>query len=126
MRPVLIALFLVATPALADIEYLGTTTQWGWVQPGVGADGWKVYVSRNGGPFIEEEKVSSPEATVSGNVGDTIQVKVSATLGPFETDLSEPGELVTLREIATPVDVLIRCAEGEGMVDLGGGWWTCR
>jgi hypothetical protein len=127
MRALLIALLLcVASPALADIEYLGTTTRWGWTQPSGSPDGWKVYVSRNGGPFIEEEKVSSPEATVSGQPDETIQLKVSATLGPYETALSAAGELVTLRVIDAPTGVLIRCPEGESMVDLGNGWWTCQ
>jgi hypothetical protein len=127
-KTLLTALALVlATPALAAIEYLGTETRWGWEQPAwpgdAQPDGWKVYVSRNGGDFLEEQTVTTKETVVTGTANDTIQLKVSATLGPYETELSEPGELVTLRVIERPGSVAIKC--DQPLVEISPGWWTC-
>lgn len=123
-----LAVFL-AVPALADIDFLGTSVMFGWEQPGAGEcctpDGWNVYVSRNGGPFTEELQVTTPEATIIGVADETIQVQVSATLGDLESEWSEASELVALRTLGPPGQIMIRCPGGEPLVEIAPGWWSC-
>jgi hypothetical protein len=122
----LLALILIATPALADKECVGDTTLWGWTQTGSMPTGWNVYVSRNGGPFVLEQSVTEMEASVSGVADETIAVQVSATIAGFESPMSIASETITLRTLDAPTEVLIKCGTGLTMTDLGNGWWSCQ
>jgi hypothetical protein len=61
-----------------DVFWMGRTTATiAWDPPPTGIiDGYLVLVSRNGGPEISEQAVTSPRVTLAANFGDRIRVRV--------------------------------------------------
>ena len=119
---------LVAIPAFAAIDWLGTEPQFTWPQedqadwPGIE---WEVWVERNGGEWQLEQTVTETLATVIGQPGDVIRVGVRAKVGAKTSEQSVPSEAVTLRLLATPGAVSIYCPAGMVEVLPGSGMWTC-
>jgi hypothetical protein len=68
---------LGAGPALA-VDVTGTSAGFQWTAATGPVVGYAVQVSRNGGAYREEKRVSGTGARVSGQVGETIQVRVAA------------------------------------------------
>ena len=125
MRFLILILILAVAPMALALDYLGTSVQMGWTQPeGSMPDGWRVYVSRDGGEPVQEQDVEETLATLTGTSDQTITVRVSAYLGEFETELSEASDPVTFRVLSKPSGVAIFC-EGS-LVEITPGWWTCQ
>lgn len=119
---ILISVF-AAIPALA-IDYLGTSAQFTWDQPGeVVPDSWKVFVKRGDGDFIEEAVVTETLVTIVGQPDETIQVAVQAVKGDLVSQSSEPSEPVTMRILSKPEGVVIFC--WTDLEEVLPGWFQC-
>jgi len=76
--PVCVVASLLASASFAEIVVQGTQATFRW-SPALGAvSGYQILVSRNGGGMVDGGTVTTTEATLSGRVGDVIQVAVRA------------------------------------------------
>jgi hypothetical protein len=65
-----------------------------WTAAGGSFDGYRVYVSRDGGEYQLEGTTLTERFSVQGHDGETIRVKVAATLGELEGPFSPESDPV--------------------------------
>jgi len=101
MRSLFIALsLLIAVSATAQENMLvgADSATFEWTQPeGVSPDGWNVYVSRDGGEYVNEASVTVPSVTVGASgilipSTESFSLKASSVLGTYESPLSVASE----------------------------------
>jgi len=121
-----VAALVVAAPSSA-LSILGTEVLFSWdYEEGAPApEGWRVSVSRNDQPYMIEQTVTEQEVTVSGEVGETVAIFVTAFLGEAQRS-SEPSEAVTFQQLGAIGPFHIGCSGGRELIDLGDGWFDCQ
>jgi len=101
----LVFLLGLGTVAGAATEVPGTRARFAW-EPGSGpVEGFAVYVSRNraGFPSFPEQTVDRPQATIQGERGETVQIRVTAfDAGGNESAPSPASAIVLFVEMPEP------------------------
>jgi hypothetical protein len=119
VRAFAVLVVLISSPALA-VDVTGTSAQLAWTAATGPVSGYSVQVSRSGGAYLEEARVTTPSVRVTGTVGQTLQVRVAAynvldQLGPL-SPLSDPIRFVSA-PAPTPTVDLRADLDGNGRAD---------
>jgi len=87
----------------AAVGVVGTSAGFVWSAATGPVSGYAVQVSRNGGAYVEEARVTTLSTRVSGQIGDTLRVRVDAfdvngRMGPAST----PSDAITFTQGSPP------------------------
>jgi len=122
---VVAVVMLVAFHAAA-LDFEGTEFGMEWAPSTGTVDGYKVFVSRNGGEFVEETTVVPPNVILSGEVGEVIIVKVKAYNNAYESGFSPASDSIRLVTNA-PGAIQLFCPDpADELVEVAPGRFSCR
>jgi hypothetical protein len=122
---VLLSLSISLSFSLADVaravDVAGTSVRLGWTAASGPVVGYDVQVSRNGGAYTVETRVTGPSVQLSGSVGQTLLVRVAAydpngTRGPL-SPISDSLRFVSAPTPPPPAPTPSTDLDGNGRSD---------
>ncbi len=99
-----LALLAILAPGSAQaVDVAGTSAGISWAAAAGPVSGYAVQISRNGGAYLEAVRVATRSSRVSGQIGETLRVRVAAfdaagRLGAA----SAPSDPITFTQVAPP------------------------
>ena len=114
--PALLALVLAASASAVNVS--GTSAGLSWSAATGPLTGYAIQVSRNNGAYVEEARVSGTSTRVSGQIGETVQVRVAAVDNTGRIGAaSVPSDAMTFTSAPPPPPAPAGDVDGDGVAD---------